>query len=177
MPGPQQPEGSGGRGFSDHEALIATLTAARDADPRRAPFGVVISDPWEGGDQQFFWYPSRQALEFALLDAHAFVDPEAFAEDQGEWVEPRFDLDAALLEIDELGPAQAEALDEITGDFYGIVWIGHFADLVQGDDPFSRRLRAALRLAEGDEQPDDEPLEEFELPAFVELLAAFGDPG
>lgn len=128
---------------------MATLTAAVDADPRTAPFGVLIQDPWDDGDRQFFWYPTRAALEYALLDAHAFVDPDAFAEDQEEWREPQFDLDAALQEIDELTAADAPTLDEITGDAFGVVWIGHFEDLGLGSDDIARTLRRETRLAAG----------------------------
>ena len=53
------------RSAEDLEQVIATLTEARDADPRECPFGVLIQDPWEDGDQQFFWYATRAEMEFA----------------------------------------------------------------------------------------------------------------
>lgn len=164
--------------------MLATLIAARDADPRQAPFGVLVQDPWDDGDQQFFWYRSRAELEYALLDAHAFVDPDAFTEDQDDWTEARFDLDAALLEIEELTPAQAEELDDLVGEFYGVVWIGHFSALVSGEDPIALQLRDVLRrgadIGESEEVSEAEldaaeaPLGEAELGAFIELLRDFG---
>ena len=164
--------------------MLATLIAARDADPRRAPFGVLVQDPWADGEQQFFWYETRADLEFALLDAHAFVDPEAFVEDQDVWVEPRFDLDAALLEIEELTPEDAESLDDLVGDFFGIVWIGHFAALVEGEDPIALQVRDVLRrgadlddaaeVSEAELNAAEAPIRDDELDAFVELLRDFG---
>ena len=53
--------------YVSHAQVLRTLEQARDADPRQARFGVLIGDPWEGGAQQFFWYPTRFALEYALL--------------------------------------------------------------------------------------------------------------
>ena len=132
-----------------------------------------MQDPWEDGDQQFFWYSTRAELEFALLDAHAFVDAEAFAEDQDDWHEARFDLDHALRELQELKPEEAEALDDLVNDFFCIVWIGHFEDLIQGEDPIALDLR--VELHGGAEHHDNAtPLREEELDAFVLLLRAFG---
>ncbi len=159
--------------YRSHDQVIETLVAARDADPRQSPWGVLVQDPWEDGDQQFFWYPSRAELEYALLDAHAFVDPDAFAEDQDDWHEARFDLDHALRDLQELRPEEAEALDDLINDFFCIVWIGHLEDLVQGEDPIALDLRDELRG--GAEHHDHAaPLVDAELDAFVALLRAFG---
>ena len=158
--------------YTSHEQVIATLTEARDADPRQNPFGVLIQDPWEDGDQQFFWYATRAELEYAMLDAHAFVDPEAYEEDQEDWYEARFDLDHALQDIRELRPHDSEGLDDLVNDFFCIVWIGHFEDLVDGDDPIAVSLREELRW--GGEQDDTSPVKDPELADFVELLRAFG---
>lgn len=161
------------KAYRTHREVIDTLVAARDADPRESPWGVLIQDPWEDGDQQFFWYPTRHELEHALLDAHAFVDAEAFEEDQEDWHEARFDLDHALRELQELRPEDAEALDDLVNDFFCIVWLGHFADLAEGDDPIAADIRAELRG--GAEHHDDAaPLQEAELEAFVALLRMFG---
>ena len=155
-----------------HPRGRATLQRAVDADPRRAPFGVLLQDPWDDGDRQFFWYPSREELEWALLDAHAFVDPDAFDEDQEAWREPRFDLAAALDEIDELTADEAEDLDAITGDFYGVVWIGRFEQLGDGDDDIAVTLRRELRVING-EQADGAPLDsDAEYEQLAELLVA-----
>lgn len=174
--------------YERHDDLVATLTRALDADPRQAPFGVLIQDPWDEGDRQFFWYPSREELEFALLDAHAFVDPDAFDEEREEWTEPQFDLDAALQEIDELSADHAEELDAITGEFFGIVWIGHFQDLGQGDDDISITLRREVRSLDerggaaagedgnrednSDEEPSAPFSEDADYDALAELLLA-----
>lgn len=159
--------------YETHDQLIETLTTARDADPRQNPFGVLIQDPWEEGDQQFFWYPTRAALEFALLDAHAFVDPDAWDEDQEEWVEARYDLDHQLQAIRELRPHDAEELDDLVNDFFCIVWIGHFEDMVEGDDPLSLELREELRWGSA-EHDDSSPVSDAELDDFVALLRQFG---
>lgn len=161
--------------YETHAQVLRTLEAARDADPREARFGVLIGDPWEGGAQQFFWYPTRAALEFALLDAHAFVDADAFVEDQDDWVEARFDLDAALRELPELTPDDAEALDDLVNDFFCIVWIGHLDDLISGDDPLARALREELHAEQGSDD-DPSPLTDAELEEFVDLLQIYGDP-
>lgn len=161
--------------YETHDQVLRTLETARDADPRDARFGVLIGDPWEGGEHQFFWYPSRHALEYALLDAHAFVDPEAFIEDQEDWREAQFDLDAMLRDLAELTPDDAEALDDLINDFFCIVWIGHFDDLVSGDDPLAKALREELRDEDGRDD-DASPLEDDELDDFIELLRAYGDP-
>ncbi|MDQ8045012.1 MAG: hypothetical protein AAGC46_03725 [Solirubrobacteraceae bacterium] len=162
--------------YTAHEQVIATLTQARDADPRDFPFGVLVQDPWEDGDQQFFWYRTRAELEYALLDAHAFVDPDAFVEDQEDWTEARFDLDHALQDIRELRPHDAEGLDDLVNDFFCIVWIGHFEAMVDGDDAIAEDLRAELRSGDAAEETADatDPLADHELDAFVELLRAFG---
>jgi len=159
--------------YADHAEVIKTLETARDADPREASFGVLVQDPWEDGDQQFFWYPTRAELEYALLDAHAFVDPGAFLEDQQEWREAQFDLDHALTQIRELRPHDSEELDDLVNDFFCIVWIGHFEDIAQGEDPIALDLRDELRG--GAEHHDTSaPLREEELDAFIALLRAFG---
>jgi hypothetical protein len=160
--------------YSTHAQVLHTLETARDADPRVAPFGVLIGDPWEEGGQQFFWYPSRFALEFALLDAHAFVDHDAFLEDQDEWREPQFDLDATLQELAELSPADAEALDDLVNEFFCVVWIGHVDDLIGGDDPIAATLRGELRADDGRDD-DASPLASEELDDFIELLRSYGD--
>lgn len=160
--------------YASHEQIVSTLETARDADPRQAGFGVLIGDPWEGGAQQFFWYPTREALEHALLGAHAFVDPDAFAEDQDEWREAQFDLDGALRDLSELTPDDAEVLDDLVNDFFCIIWIGHFDDLTAGDDPVARVLREELHHLAGRED-DSSPLEADQLDDYVELLRGFGD--
>jgi hypothetical protein len=159
--------------YASHAEIVRTLETARDADPRSAGFGVLIGDPWEGGAQQFFWYPTRTALEHALLAAHAFVDPDAFTEDQDEWREAQFDLDAALRDLGEITPDDAEVLDDLVNDFFCIIWIGHFDDLTTGDDPVARTLREELHLLEGNED-DPLPLTEDELDDFINLLRGFG---
>jgi hypothetical protein len=166
------PDGPQRKEYTAHEQVIETLTTARDADPRQNPFGVLIQDPWEDGDQQFFWYPTRAEMEYALLDAHAFVDPEAFVEDQEDWFEARFDLDNALQDIRELRPHDSEGLDDLVNDFFCIVWIGHFEDLVDGDDPIAVDIREELRW--GGEEDDTSPVKDTELDAFVALLRDFG---
>jgi hypothetical protein len=166
------PDGPQRKEYTAHEQVIETLTTARDADPRQNPFGVLIQDPWEDGDQQFFWYPTRAEMEYALLDAHAFVDPEAFVEDQEDWFEARFDLDNALQDIRELRPHDSEGLDDLVNDFFCIVWIGHFEDLVDGDDPIAVDIREELRW--GGEEDDTSPVKDDELDAFVALLRDFG---
>ncbi|MBO9531485.1 MAG: hypothetical protein J7513_00725 [Solirubrobacteraceae bacterium] len=161
--------------YDTHAQVLRTLEAARDADPRQAPFGVLIGDPFEGGDEQFFWYPTRFALEYALLDAHAFVDAEAFEEDQDEWREPQFDLDMALRDLPDLGPDAAEELDELVNDFFHIIWIGHLDDLVSGDDPLAGALREELRAAAGRDD-DPAPITNAELDDFIDLVRVFGQP-
>jgi hypothetical protein len=160
--------------YETHAQVVRVLEQARDADPRKAPFGVLIGDPWEGGAQQFFWYASREGLESALLDAHAFVDPDAFVEDQDEWREARFDLDAAIRELPELTPDDAEELDDLINDFFCIIWIGHFDDLTTGDDPVARTLREELHHLSGVED-DPSPLQTDELDEYIELLRGLGD--
>ncbi len=160
--------------YEKHDDLLRTLETARDADPRQARFGVLIGDPWEDGAHQFFWYPTRFALEFALLDAHAFVDEEAFAEDQDEWREAQFDLDAALREMPELTPDDAEALDDLVNEYFCIIWIGHIDDLINGDDPVAKALREEHHFELG-RADDSSPLAEAELDAFIELLRAYGE--
>ncbi|MFT4035834.1 MAG: hypothetical protein QM679_09710 [Patulibacter sp.] len=161
--------------YEAHREVLRTLEAARDADPRHARFGVLIGDPWEDGAQQFFWYPTRAALEYALLDAHPFADPDAFAEDHEAWREPQFDLDAALRELPELAPEIAEELDDLVNEFYCIVWIGHLDDLIGGDDPLAGALREELRDGAG-RADDASPLAEHELDEFIGLLRALGEP-
>jgi hypothetical protein len=163
--------------YADHAEVIKTLETARDADPREASFGVLVQDPWEDGDQQFFWYPTRAELEYALLDVHAFVDPGAFVEDQEEWREAQFDLDHALQQIRELRPHDSEELDDLVNDFFCIVWIGHFQDLVEEHDPIALELREELRWEDetGDgEEDDSSPVRDHELDRFVALLRDFG---
>ncbi len=151
------------------------LETARDADPRQAPWGVLIGDPWEDGEQQFFWYSDRHALEHALLDAHAFVDEEAWAEEQEDWREPQFDLDAALRDCEELSPAEAETLDELVNEWFCIVWIGHLSDLVAGDDPLAEALREEHH-AELGRDDDVSPIADAELELFIDLLRGYGEP-
>lgn len=136
---------------------------------------MLVGDPWEDGEQQFFWYPTRAALEHALLDAHAFVDEEAWAEEQEDWREPQFDLDAVLRDLPELTPGDAEAVDEVTNEWFCVLWIGHLTDLVEGDDPLAVALREEHH-AELDRDEDSSPIPEAELDAFIELLQAYGDP-
>jgi hypothetical protein len=161
--------------YASHAQIVRTLEVARDADPRHAGFGVLIGDPWEGGAQQFFWYSTREALEQALLGAHAFVDPEAFAEDQDEWREAQFDLDAALRDLTELTPDDAEVLDDLVNDFFCIIWIGHFDDLVSGDDPVARVLREEFHHLAGIDD-DSSPVDADQIGDYIELLRGFGDP-
>lgn len=161
--------------YASHAQVLRTLEQARDADPRHARFGVLIGDPWEGGAQQFFWYPTRFALEYALLDAHPFVDEEAYAEDQDDWREAQFDLDAALHDLPEITPDDAEALDDLVNDFFCIVWIGHFDDLTAGDDPLARALREELHGEAGSDD-DTSPVAADELDDFIDLIRGYGEP-
>ena len=161
--------------YRRHADLLATLQQAVDADPREAPFGVLVQDPWEDGDRQFFWYSSREQLEWALLDAHAFIDPEAFAEDHEAWQEPRFDLESTLQDFDELTAEEAPLIDEVTGEFFGVVWIGQFAQLADGDDDVAVTLRRELRRLHGGDGDPAAPLgSDAELDQLAELLTALG---
>ncbi len=80
-----------------------------------------------------------------------------------------------LRDLAELTPDDAEALDDLINDFFCIVWIGHFDDLVSGDDPLAKALREELRDEDGRDD-DASPLEDDELDDFIELLRAYGDP-
>ena len=165
-------------GFDSHDDLLALLITARDADPRDSPWGVLVQDPWEDGRQQFFWYLTRRSLQRALLDAHAFVDPEAYAE-RDEWVEARVDLQIAFDEIgDALGPQHAERLDEITNEDYCIVWIGTIRDLGLGESQVAEDVREQFRGGDDDDleaEVDDSPISDEELPEFVAFLQQYGD--
>jgi hypothetical protein len=149
----------------------AALDLARNADPQHAPYGVRTSDPWAAGLSLFFFYGTPEERTAALLDHHAFADTaDADHEPQQAWAETRGRLEQALARDDD-----AESLNHLTKDAFGVEWIGTFEDLCSATDEYAAELRNEFRELDSDEcEFDDSPITPDERGAFAEFVLEHG---
>lgn len=142
------------------------LEADRVRDPRKAPFGVCVSDVDVAGISMFAWYSTEADRQRALLDRYHRISDSA-----DTWPDVRPTLTERLADLSPLQPETSDQLDQLTGDHYRIEWWGTFDELRAGQHELAVELRERLR-PDADDQVA--PVEDDEVDCFVELIAHYG---
>ncbi len=126
-----------------------------------------------GGVGGFSWFREREAMLDFVGRLLTFFSPGPASADHGE-VAGRAAAVVARVRSGELSMDEGLAhLNEVLRRFSQLRWWGQLSELLCGDRPFEREIRAWARGAESGADPS-RPIDEAERPAFIEGLRDFG---
>jgi hypothetical protein len=142
---------------------------ASERDPRRSPWGFFCSDDHVFGAGLFLWFKTREGLLQFLAD-HEGADSEYHDK---ATLRPAMRKIANQILARRLGLEKGgERFNAVLKGHLDIEWIGEFKELLSGDHPFARKMRAEFFNSEEGSPAHAIPAQE--VADFIDLLRNYG---